>query len=87
MTDARSVTVSHVRDEYTGPIFAAFAFYKDNDFRRGKGLPYSIAKVGGRGIPELAPLPTPAAVPLHAAGIFTLAGLGALMALRRLRAA
>lgn len=87
VTDDRSVTVSYVLDGYTGPIYAALEFYKDNDFRYGNGFAYSIAKVGGQRLPERAPMPAPAAVPVPAAGLFTLAGLGALIALRRARRA
>lgn len=83
VTDDRSVTVSYVLDGYTGPIYAALEFYKDNDFRNGNGLAYSIAKIGGQQLPELAPMPMPAAVPVPGAGLFTLAGVGALTLLRR----
>lgn len=85
VSDANSVTVSYVLDGYTGPIYAALEFYKDNDFRNGNGLAYSIAKIRGGQGPELAPRPTPAAVPVPAAGALALAGIGALAALRRAR--
>lgn len=85
VSDANSVTVSYVLGGYTGPIYAALEFYKDNDFRGGNGLAYSIAKIGGAQGPELAPLPMPAAVPVPAAGALALAGVGALAALRRAR--
>ncbi len=87
VTDSRSVTVSYVLDGYTGPVYAALEFYKDNDFRNGNGLAYSIAKIGGTTHPELAPLPGPAPIPVPAAGLLALAGLGSLIALRRSRRA
>lgn len=83
VTDERSVTVSYVLNGYTGPIYVALDFYKDNDFRNGDGLGYSIARIGGELLPETAPAP----VPLPAGGALALAGLGALAALRRFRRA
>jgi len=83
VTDDRAVTVSYVLNGYTGPIYVALDFYKDNDFRNGNGLDYSIARIGGQVLPETAPAP----VPLPAGGALALAGLGALAALRRFRRA
>lgn len=85
VTDTNTVTVSYGLGGYTGPIHAALEFYKDNDFRNGDGLAYSIAKIGGDRHPGLAPLPAPAAVPVPAAGLLGLAGLGSLIVLRRAR--
>jgi hypothetical protein len=85
VTDTRSVTVSYVLDGYTGPVYAALDFYKDNDFRGGNGLAYNVARVGDAYLPNAAP--APAAVPLPAGGALALGGLAALMTLRaRLRA-
>lgn len=85
VTDARSVTVSYVLNGYTGPIYAALDFYKDNDFGNGNGLQYSVARIGGVYQPETGA--APAAVPLPAAGVLGLAGLAALAALRARRRA
>lgn len=83
VTDERAVTVSYVLNGYTGPIYVALDFYKDNDFRNGSGVDYSIARIGGQLLPETAPAP----VPLPAGAALALTGLGALAALRRFRRA
>jgi len=81
VTDARDVTVSYVLDGHTGPLYVALDFYKDNDFRNGNGLDYTIALIGGQPVPETAPAP----IPLPAGGALALAAVAALGALRRFR--
>lgn len=85
VTDERSLTVSYVLKGYTGPIYVALDFYKDNDFRGGDGLDYTIARIGDAYLPETGIAPAP--VPLPAGGALALAGLAALAALRSRRRA
>lgn len=83
ISDERPVTVSYVLDGYTGPIFARVDFYHGNDVANGTGVSYSIARIGDTYMPEAGV--SPAAVPVPAAGLFLIAGLGALAALRQTR--